>query len=168
MTVDLNKIIPEQLYLINFILNKKQYFTFWYTDDIDGFLLNENKKIRTFSNKEEAETFAQTYCFKIVDEVVTFSSDSIRTLDIETLDCNIVLTYWNILSDVAMSVHCPFLGDYKTKEIQKIYDKLFYGCNLPAIKKNKKDFVPVWSEGEIEKIVEVIENGLKILSDSLS
>ncbi len=164
---DLSKTTIEEIYLIDFVLNKIQNFTFWYTDDIDGFLLNENKKIRTFSNRTEAKSFAQTYGFKMIDEAVIISSDIVFTLDTETLNCDVILTYWNILSDVAMSVNRQFLGDSRTEEIQKIYNKLFYGCNLPAIKKDGDDFLPIWSEKEVQKIVEVIENGLQILSDSL-
>ena len=32
--------------------------------------------------------------------------------------------------------------------IQNIYEKLFYGCNLPAIKKSEKEYIPQWTEEE--------------------
>lgn len=65
-------------------------------------------------------------------------------------------------------VNTHFLGDTQDEDIQKIYGKLFYGCNLPAIKMDEQDFLPEWEQEEIEWIFEILENGFQILSDALS
>ena len=60
-----------------------------------------------------------------------------------------------------------FLGDSKSEEIQNIYDKLFYGCNLPSLKKSGEDFLPKWADDEKNLIKKVLKNGFEVLQRAL-
>ena len=51
--------LQEKYYLITFKILQKEYYTFWYTDDNDGFLLDKNGALKSFQTKEEAITFAK-------------------------------------------------------------------------------------------------------------
>ena len=68
---------------------------------------------------------------------------------------------------MAKSIDCDFLGDSKAEEIQNIYDKLFYGCNLPSLKKNGEDFLPKWADDEMNLIKKVLKNGFEVLQRAL-
>jgi len=164
----LNKIIPKELYIIEFNIKQREYYTFWYTDDTDGFLLENNEKLKSFASEKEAKRFAEDNKFKLDKEILLISSDILINLNLEEFDCNLVLTYWNIMSDIAQSVHSQFLGDSKDDEVQSIYNKLFYGCNLPALKKDGEDYLPKWNEIEKKWIVKVIENGFELLLKALT
>lgn len=74
--------------------------------------------------------------------------------------CNVLLEGWNFIEDLGKS-----LGHYKTLEIlktamlNKCYDKLFYGNNLPSITPENKSYNPLWSKEEIQSI----RNAFKII-----
>lgn len=133
--MNLCKEIIMKLYLVKFHFSKKECYALWYTDDVDGFLLDDNGKIRSFVSEE--------------------------------IDCNLILTYWNIFSDLARTVNCKFLGDNSGGDVEGIYQKLFYGCNLPAIRKDGEIFVPEWNESERKRLAEIFDNGFRILSDAI-
>lgn len=78
-----------------------------------------------------------------------------------------VIIFWNIFSDLARSVNCKFLGDNSDGDVEGIYQKLFYGCNLSAIRKDGETFSPEWNESEKRRLVEIFNNGFKILSDAI-
>ena len=71
-----------------------------------------------------------------------------------------MLTVWNILDDVSMSVNGNF--DSKKKRTNKIYDKIFFGNNLPAITPKGESYKPIWSKAERDVIREVLSFGFDI------
>ena len=71
----LNKIIPKELYIIEFNIKQREYYTFWYTDDTDGFLLENNEKLKSFASEKEAKRFAEDNKFKLDKEILLISSD---------------------------------------------------------------------------------------------
>lgn len=164
----LSKMSVKEFYLIEFKINHLSYYTFWYTDDVDGFLLAGKDRIKTFKNFEEAKCFADEYDFKLNDEAIVISYDDIKKANLQAIDCNSILTFWNIITDIAQSVKCQFIGDRKEDEITDVYSKLFYGCNLPAVKQEGEEFMPQWNEEEKTLIEKVIENGYQILTSVLA
>lgn len=117
--VVLNKEEIIEFYPINFKVNQTEYCTLWYTDEIDGFLQDEDKKIKFFANVGEAKAFTESKGYSIDSEVLQITDDIFKKLDVQILDCNVILTCWNILSDMAKTIDCDFLGDSKAEEIQK-------------------------------------------------
>ncbi len=49
----------------------------------------------------------------------------------------------------------------------KIYDKLFWGCNIPALTPRGKKYIPLWSAREISIINKVLTEGVRIFRDSV-
>lgn len=165
--MNLCKEIIMKLYLVKFQFSKKECYALWYTDDVDGFLLDDNGKIRSFASEEETRLFANREGYYLDDEIALISSDTLLSFGREEIDCNVILTYWNIFSDLARSVNCKFLGDNSDGDVEGIYQKLFYGCNLPAIRKDRETFVPEWNESERKRLAEILANGFRILSDAI-
>lgn len=156
-----------KLYLIEFKLYQETYYCFWYTDELDGFLLDDDYKIKSFSSQTEARLFAESAGFKLNEEVLSLSTDILSLSDADSIDCDLVLTCWNLFSDAARSVNCPFSGDSREDDIQRIYNKLFCGCNLPAVKNDGEVFSPAWEETEKHRILAVLENGFKMIAKVL-
>lgn len=70
------------------------------------------------------------------------------------------------MSDFAGSIGHYFSGDEKF--YTEVYDKLFYGCNLPAIRGNGNLYIPKWNRNEIISIAKVMQNGMDIVETNLS
>lgn len=65
---------------------------------------------------------------------------------------------WNIINDVYYSINKEFIGN--SSEYNIVYDKLFYGNNLPVINHTREKYNPIFSENEVENIKKIIKNGL--------
>lgn len=76
------------------------------------------------------------------------------------LNCQELLAAWNLLGDVSNSVGGSF--DEDKAHAHKIYDKLFWGCNLPAVTPEGKHYVPLWSRGEYSMMRQILGEGLAL------
>jgi len=159
--------LRENYYLVKFKILEKVYYTFWYTDNIDGFLLDIDGMIMSFPTKEEAIGFAKEKGFLLDTEEVLISSEILRKINGTKIDCNLFLNYWNIFSDAAHSINCQFIGDSRKGIIQHIYTKLFYGCNI-LVKEKEEHYKPKWNKEERRWIIRVIKDGFRILSKGLN
>lgn len=156
--------LQEKYYLIKFQVLQEEYFTFWYTDDVDGFLLDMDGALKSFPTKEEAVAFADKKGFLLDADVFLVSSVILRKMNIRDINCHLFLDYWNIFSDVAHSINCPFIGDRRHGIVQHIYEKLFYGCNI-LVKENEEHYRPKWSRKERRWIARVMKNGFQVLEE---
>jgi hypothetical protein len=79
----------------------------------------------------------------------------------ETLDCNLLLGTWNLFADVeAIRKHPSFRA--MDAAADGPYDKLFLGCNLPAITPEGETYSPVWSDEEVAQIRRVLTVGFDL------
>ncbi|MDE7274804.1 MAG: hypothetical protein K2N95_17475 [Lachnospiraceae bacterium] len=59
------------------------------------------------------------------------------------------------------------MGDNRAREIiQRIYEKLFYGCNL-LVREDEEHYVPKWNKKERRWIAKVMKDGIQILAKGL-
>ena len=57
------------------------------------------------------------------------------------------------------------VGESNFVKIDLVYDKLFFGNNLPSLKlKDAEDYVPIWNKEQIAIIKSVMADGLSIWS----
>jgi hypothetical protein len=78
-------------------------------------------------------------------------------------ECSDFLNAWNAFSDIAAS--CPQIQtDFRKlhREKKAIYDKLFWGCNLPAVTPEGERFEPEWNPRETESIASIMTSGLDL------
>lgn len=159
----------KELYIIIFIIYNKKYYTLWYTSEKDGFIIDEdNLHIKSFSNIYSAKVFAEQNNIILSNEITEILCDKTILFDLYNIDCNSVLTFWNIMSDMANTLNKKFLGDCNNEIINESYNKLFYGCNLPAINGKNNDFIPKWTKNEKQTLLKIIKDGLNILIASLN
>ncbi len=167
MIEDLNNI--KELYIVIFIVYNKKYYTLWYTSEKESFIIDEdNLHIKSFSNIGSVKIFAQQNNAILNDEITEILCDKTILFDWYNINYNNILTFWNIISDIAITLNRKFLGDCNNEIITRSYNKLFYGCNLPAIKGKNDDFIPKWTKNEKEILLKVINDGLNILIDGLN
>ena len=163
----MNEKLREKYYLVQFKILQKEYDTFWYTDDVDGFMMDTDNTLKSFPTKEQAVAFADKEGFMLDTEAFLVSTSILKDMNIREINCKLYLNYWNIFSDVANSINEQFLGDSRNGTIRHIYEKLFYGCNI-LVKKDEEHYIPKWSKSERRWIARVIKNGFQIVAKGLS
>lgn len=158
----------EQHYRVEFIYKGVSYYCIWYSSDHD-YLINQENRIEYFSAMRDLET----YCLRnklplSKDDAAVYNLDEIETWlagGKTRVDCKLILNVWNIFQDVAFSAKVLFSGNDKT--YNGVYNKIFYGNNLPSINTSGKIYVPEWDEEELQVISDVLENGMQLFRKSL-
>lgn len=64
------------------------------------------------------------------------------------MDCHALLIAWNLFKDVVTTLHIEFFRNKQDNVSDKIYDKLFFGTNIPAITPEGKEYIPQWTKAE--------------------
>jgi hypothetical protein len=157
-------------YAVEFVYSSKKRYCVWYTDEADGFLLQDNQ-VLGFSDMDSLKA----YCHKqklLLDLELEFGGN-ITSYDIDKaltwtakefpdFDYNAMLNFWNATSDVANSVSVNFYGD-SDGIVLDVYRKVFYANNLPSIKKDREDFIPTWDEEELLELKKVMRDAVRIV-----
>ncbi len=140
-------------------------------EDLDGVWLDLNGKIPVFRSLDALCAYAQDRKIMLQDdEPILHNLDVIkRWLKVKrskaqgptSIDCDAFLAAWNFFADVSRSLGGGFDAD--RERTKKIYLKIFYGNNLPAITPAGEYYVPRWSNREKRIIREIMTYGLKML-----
>lgn len=166
-------------YIVCIIFLEKSYYFLWkdnlfFISDINNKLLfknNENDLILTAKSHklsvsdQETHTIDIDHAFKILKQMRCDRSLSERSSHV-LLDC------LNVLEDMAKTLKIP-VGIQTHEEntsLNHIYDKIFWGNNLPAITPEGKSYSPVLLPNEIKIIREYLRGlwdkiYLNLLSD---
>lgn len=142
-------------YIIRFEDEKIARYAIWYTDDEDGFVC-ENGHIRFFTSEEALKAYADAKSISLHDEVYFFDIGRMKQLlsaEFANFDCTEILNFWNMISDALRSMGKKFSGDGGNERIDCIYDKLFYGADIPAHHTGKRF---VWTKEELDLIKKVL------------
>src|SRR5262245_484055 len=84
------------------------------------------------------------------------------------VDCDEALAAWNLFGDVARSIHgASGVFEGLDRQFGKIYEKLFWGNNLPSITPEGCHFDPEWSSEEITALAAVLGAGLEMFRASV-
>jgi hypothetical protein len=81
----------------------------------------------------------------------------------DTVICSEFLAAWNLFGDIARS--CPRSGVNFTdrdSHLGAVYEKLFYGNNLPSVTPPGEHYAPEWSRDEIAGLRDVLQEGLNM------
>ncbi|BDF04422.1 hypothetical protein [[Clostridium] hylemonae] len=157
----------KDYYPIKILRHEKVYFCIWYTNDVDGILLEKNK-IKSFSNYDNLKNYCEENKIKIKEDISTYNLDEVLewlSSRKQEVDCKIILDLWNLISDLAKSSDEYFYGD--DDETLHISEKLFYGNNLPAINRDGPEYYPKWDDDEYMIIKKVIQNGVELFNKYL-
>jgi hypothetical protein len=90
-----------------------------------------------------------------------------RLLELPASDeiCRQLLNAWNLYIDIARSVGATL--DDRSKDVDKCYDKLFYGNNLESVTPAGEHYSPEFHDKERHLITEILNGGRAILSARL-
>ena len=155
----------KKYYLIKIIYKGEIFYVIWYEDEEDGFMVKEQKLV-LFHSIEKAKSFSEKEKIFLEKEIVSY--DFTKVIDTadhisNSEDCRILFNTWNFFSDLARTLNEKFIGDLDEEQILKIYDKLFYGCNLEVINEGEEEYSPCFDDDERKKMILILENGLSLL-----
>lgn len=85
----------------------------------------------------------------------------LATLRPSTIDCALLLDSWNLFTDAGASLRWSRF-DPKSSRTQKLYEKLFWSNNLPAMTPVGEHYRPSWSVREVRQLRIILSDGLRL------
>jgi hypothetical protein len=151
-------------YILWYRLDGLDKFLIWYTNDEDGVVLRDGM-MPVFSRQDDLHRYAAAQGITIKKEQprlhdLDVVAKWIMCLSPEAIDCNEFNAAWNLFADVSEKTNSIF--DKEKKLTKKIYNKLFWGMNLPSVTPNGKEYDPFWTKAEVKILHDVMTKGLDL------
>jgi len=116
------------------------------------------KNLREYAGLKEYTLEAEEPRMHDLDWVASWVDEPTKRVD-----CVRALLAWNLFDDVAASVTAAGFG-VKNERSKSIYEKLFWGNNLPSMTPAGKKYIPKWSREEIGSLADVLKTGLRLFT----
>ena len=150
-------------YLCGLLFEGRRLFFLWFSDDHDGLEQASSGTVLTFPTSDAALAYARQRGLQVEpDPPALFDFDAIarwceRPSPL-TIRCDDFLNAWNLLGDLRPEADSIFRA--ADRRGTPIYDKLFFGCNLPSITPKGEQYAPTWSDLEVQELARVLRLGL--------
>lgn len=163
-------IMNREFYDYPILFAGKQGFLLWFrtidsNQDMDEVTVDDDNRIPLFANLDSLKNYAEKrgLCPLQLNQSGQVDLDylerwlsSRRTL----FNCSEVLNCWNLFGDVSHSIGGDF--DRPRERTQKIYRKILWGNNLPAVTPPHVHYQPHWSPLELALIRLTLKRGLEM------
>ena len=155
-------------YRLLYRLHGSDRFLLWYSDDHDGVetvadgvpSFRTEADLRAFADARRLPVSGEEPVLHDLDLVAAWLADPRG----ETIRCGEFLAAWNLFGDVARSSPAAAAGfGAHDERLGGLYEKLFWGSNLPAVTPVGERFVPEWSRDEVADLRRVLQEGLDVL-----
>ena len=140
-------------------------YLLWISGDKDSVVVDADGFVPSFRTFGLLQEFADRKHYRLETE-----EPKLHDLDWVTIsqtdksvDCEAALAAWNLFSDVSASV--PELNhNFKglDSQFRLIYDKLFWGNNLPSMTPEGERYLPQWSADELHSLAQILASGLDL------
>ena len=152
-------------------LNGEDSYLLWISNDNDAVETNAMGRVLAFKDSQGLAAYAAAKHYVLESEEpkrhdLDWVARWLGTTDMP-VDCDNALCAWNLFGDVARSVPGSD-GTFAEldRRLGEIYDKLFWGNNLPAMTPEGCHFEPEWSGEEITELAMVLRAGLALFQAS--
>ncbi|MCA8970034.1 MAG: hypothetical protein KDC95_09635 [Planctomycetes bacterium] len=162
--------MPRQYYELLFRLDRVEARLLWFTNHVDGVVVDPGGCVPAFEFKDGLMEFARS-----LGVVLTIEEPVLHDLDTVTawlqapcgefIDCNTLLSAWNLFDDIAKSVDNDRARRFREVDAsfpKRHYDKLFAGCNLPVFTPEGKHYDPIWNDSEVDDLSRLLALGLAL------
>ena len=159
----------ENHYPISIVFNNQSYYLVWISDENDSLLKTEKGDILVSKSYPELKEFTDENLIYISDsDLVIYDFDKIKswifTPKIENIKCDEFLDFWNLKTDFLFTIKQE---PEENEEAHLIYEKLFEGCNLPALAQKNQMKSLTWNTNEIQELIKVLNDGLSAFDRGL-
>ncbi|MBA3453348.1 MAG: hypothetical protein H0T42_09680 [Deltaproteobacteria bacterium] len=150
-------------YLCVALLDGIQRLFLWESDDEtdDRVALDEAGFLLCFPSEFAARAATQAESRPVSSEAPSvYDLDAIEAWCRSTAtvtDCRRLLNAWNLFGDLPRNDNLCASADARNNSL---YDKLFAGCNLPAMTPPGEEYVPMWTSAEIAALKRLLLLGL--------
>jgi hypothetical protein len=158
-------------YQVRYWLDGLDSFLIWYSNDSVGVVVGSDHLITTFHARSDLCAYAERlgltfeaaepseFDFDMVERWLSRPNNS-------PIDCCLLLNAWNLFDDIAS---CTSGGEFQrtSREASGVYDKLFWGNNLPAVTPPGEHYVPVWADGEVAELHRILSDGMKLFRNAV-
>ena len=152
----------------------RESYVLWFANDPDGIATDDVGRILSFDSHDAVCSYAERNALGVVLE-----SEAGLNLDVvaawceqsqpAAVDCHTFLDAWNLFGDVSASTRGGGIGFVGGEsQYTPVYDKLVFGCNLPALMGAGEPYHPRWSSDEISRLRTVLRSGLAGFAAHLS
>jgi len=134
-------------------------------EDEDGgasrVIVDDEGFVVSFASVAEVAAAGQVNGWNISsEEATTYDIDAIEEWarsDAPVGDCRQLLNVWNLLIDLPGAENLFRAADARALGL---YDKLFRGCNLPAMTRPGEKYEPVWTASETSALKQLLLLGI--------
>lgn len=154
-------------YRLLYKLDGRNAFLIWFSNDPDGVVVQDGRML-SFSSDDLLCQFAAQAGLALADETPRLHDlDSVQAWlscpHRDTIDCSATLSAWNLFGDIARSLPTAGAGfSALDRAHDGIYEKLFFGNNLPAVTPEGEHYEPSWPDDEITAFVAILDRGLRL------
>lgn len=143
-------------------------------EDHDGVFVAPGGSMPCFASLQELRAYAEAQALTPLDDgshrlhdldVLACWLHSKRRTRARHVDCPAFLSAWNLFADLSLSLGASFDADHR--RTQRVYDKLFWGNNLPALTPPGRFYVPIWPKHEVKLMHQVLADGLTLFRASV-
>jgi hypothetical protein len=163
--------ITRRFYACSFRLDAVEHFFLWYSreeasPDPDRVLLDDARRLVTLGSLEALTAYAAGESFALEPGLcATYDFDSLigwcSRPSKRGVDCKTFLGAWNLFDDMLLSSgRSKLLFDGVETFDEQVYDKLFWGNNIPAMTPEGQSYEPIWSKHELSIMVDAFRQGL--------
>jgi hypothetical protein len=160
--------MSREYYIYPYRFNNKDSYLIWFSNEEDGVIVNENGIVPSFDNIKDLQVYSEENKIS-----VDIESSKLLNLDLiqkwltedksEIEDYNNFLDAWNLFGDFSKSIDESFDAD--KKNTNKIYDEIFWGCNIPVVTPVGKSYKPIWTKKELKIIRKTLNFGFQMFTE---
>jgi hypothetical protein len=163
--------MSREYYIYWYKLDGKDFYLIWFEgDESDGVLVDQKGFMPSFAKISDLQNYAEKCEINVdVEKPLLNDLDAVQNWlnesKTEIVYYNPFLNAWNLFADISLSTGANFDKD---KELtNKIYNKIFWGCNIPAMTPEGESFTPGWTKKELKTIREVLSFGFQMFREKV-
>lgn len=150
-------------------LNAEDRYLIWISNEKDSVAVDAEGFVPTFKDPVILRGYASLNHYSLEsEEPILHDLDWVATWLASprlSVDCREALASWNLFGDVAASiVDRGSTFKHLDSKLGAIYEKLFWGSNLPSMTPKGAHYVPEWSSDEIDSLAEILTTGLDLFT----
>jgi hypothetical protein len=160
----------RKYYILRYRLDGADSYLIWYTNEEDSVFVDEAGIVPSFKDTDTLLKYAVGRGIGLVPEEPKLHNLDVlerwlREKEEGLIDPDSFNGAWNLFADMSRSIGGGFDADRELT--REIYDKLFWGCNLPVVTPKGKRYDPVWTKRELRAMREVLGSGMEMFRRSV-